>query len=57
MAHNRTLNDKEYALDHFQQKLLKLPAMMQTDAGRKMAEQKANYLRDFMLQMDSEIRG
>ena len=57
LGNNRILNDKEYALDHFQQKLLKLPAMMQTEAGRKMAEQKAGYLRDFMLQMDAEING
>jgi hypothetical protein len=33
----RELNDRAYALDHFQTKLLRLPETMQTDAGQQRA--------------------
>jgi len=57
LANNRPLNDKQYALDHFQQKLLKLPGLMNTNAGKTMAASRAAYLRGFMDQLLSEISG
>ncbi|VFS58714.1 putative hydrolase [Raoultella planticola] len=36
-ADRRKLDDKKYALDHFQCKLLRLPETMQTDKGKEMA--------------------
>lgn len=57
MAEQRGLDDQRYALDHFQVKLLKLPAMMNTVAGRKMAEANADYLRDFLKKINREIAG
>ncbi len=56
-AERRELDDKKYALDHFQQKLLKLPATMQTAEGKKMAEYNANYLTEFMAKLSSELMG
>ncbi|MBU2710799.1 phosphohydrolase [Zooshikella harenae] len=56
-ADTRELNDRQYALDHFQQKLLKLPETMQTTTGRKIAIHNANYLIDFMAKLSSEIKG
>lgn len=38
LASQRPLDDREYALDHIAAKLAKLPASMQTAAGRKMGE-------------------
>jgi uncharacterized protein len=38
LAHERPLDDRTYALDHIPAKLAKLPAMMQTEAGRALAE-------------------
>lgn len=47
LAQSRELDDKEYGLDHFERKLLKLPASMQTEEGRKLASNRANQIRAF----------
>jgi len=52
---DRPLDDKAYAVDHFQIKLLGLPATMQTATGRILAEDRANVLRDFLDQLASEL--
>lgn len=51
----RELDDKKYAIDHFELKLLKLPNMMQTQTGRQIAGQRAQVLLDFREQLLSEI--
>lgn len=51
----RAFDDKEYGLDHFALKLLKLPAMMQTETGRRLAADRAGYLEDFRRQIAKEI--
>lgn len=56
-AQARCLDDKQWALDHFQTKLLKLPETMQTDAGRALARESANYLVSFMAKLSAELRG
>ncbi len=40
-AQHRPLDDKRYALDHFQTKLLKLPQTMQTARGKQLAQHNA----------------
>ncbi|HEY4288646.1 MAG TPA: phosphohydrolase [Puia sp.] len=57
MAEGREPDDKKYALDHFQVKLLKLPALMNTKAGRRLAEANADYLREFLEKIKKEIEG
>jgi uncharacterized protein len=57
LAEARELDDRRFALDHFQVKLLKLPAMMQTVAGRRLAEKNAAWLRLFVQKMREEIEG
>ena len=57
LAERRPANDQLYSLDHFQVKLLKLPAMMNTVTGRRLAEGHAEYLREFMERIKSEIKG
>ena len=57
MAEGRELDDKKYSLDHFQVKLLKLPALMNTVAGRRLAEANADYLREFLKKIKKEIGG
>lgn len=57
LAAERPLDDRRYALDHFQVKLLKLPAMMNTATGRRIAERNAEWLRQFSSKMAEEIRG
>ncbi|MGI3164391.1 HD domain-containing protein [Pseudooceanicola sp. 200-1SW] len=51
----RPLDDKAYALDHFELKLFRLPETMQTEAGRKLAAARADYMRDFIRQLLGEI--
>jgi uncharacterized protein len=57
LAMERALDDRHYALDHFQVKLYKLPGLMNTAAGRRLAERNAEWLRLFAEKMDKEIKG
>jgi uncharacterized protein len=45
LAENRTLDDKAYALDHFEVKLFKLADGFQTAAGARMATERTQRLR------------
>src|SRR5438067_10816334 len=47
LALERPLDDQAYSLDHIAAKLAKLPGMMQTEAGRRLAEQRLALLEDF----------
>jgi uncharacterized protein len=57
LAEGRETDDRMFALDHFQAKLYKLPAMMNTAAARRLAEENAEWLRGFAQKMAAEIRG
>ena len=57
LARHREPDDQRYSLDHFQLKLLKLPALMNTAMGRRMAEGRADYLRSFLQTITAEIGG
>jgi len=60
-ARNRDLNDKAWTLDHFEKKLLKLPMLMKTATGRRMAEPRQRAMEDFLqalrIEIDLEFRG
>lgn len=56
-ADRRELDDKTYALDHFQCKLLRLPKTMQTEKGRAMPVHNARFLVQFMAKLSAELRG
>ncbi|WP_039058486.1 phosphohydrolase [Enterobacter sp. Bisph1] len=56
-AAKRELDDKAFALDHFRCKLLKLPATMQTERGRQLAEHNANFMVQFMAKLSAELQG
>ncbi|WP_158784401.1 phosphohydrolase [Pantoea sp. BAV 3049] len=53
----RPLNDTEWALDHFQKKLLRLPETMQTAEGRRLAEYNAEFLVTYMAKLCAELKG
>jgi uncharacterized protein len=57
LGRERPLDDRLFALDHFQMKLLKLPSLMNTPTGRKLAEKRAAYLADFLGKICDEIEG
>lgn len=52
---DRELNDREWTLDHFQTKLLKLKKLMHTRTARKIAQERARFMEQFIRQMRKEI--
>lgn len=55
MALNRPRNDRAYALDHIETKLLKLVDTMQTAPGRAMAIERADWMLSFRTRLLFEI--
>lgn len=55
LAENRELDDKKYAIDHFEVKLFKLPEMMQTETGKKIATDRMKYMVDFRDTLIKEV--
>lgn len=53
----RDPDDRRYTLDHFYCKLMKLPATMQTPAGRAEAERRVDYMRGYLDRLAAEIGG
>jgi len=54
LAKNRSLDDKQFALDHIEVKLAKLPATMQTEQGRHIALTRLASLQEFREQFAAE---
>jgi uncharacterized protein len=54
-AENRPLNDKVYGLDHFQCKLFKLPALLQTEGGRHISQKRAEFLCYFVKKLEQDL--
>jgi uncharacterized protein len=55
LARARPLDDRAFALDHLETKLLTLPATMQTEAGRAMAEERAEWMYAFRSRLLREL--
>lgn len=55
MARHRPLDDRRFALDHLETKLLRLPDTMQTAAGRAMAAERAEWMMSFRTRLLAEI--
>ncbi len=51
----RTPQDHVSMIDHFYTKLLTLAGTMQTQAGRAIAEQRTQFMRDYLAQLAAEI--
>ncbi|WP_414164148.1 phosphohydrolase [Superficieibacter sp. BNK-5] len=56
-ADRRPLDDRAYALDHFQSKLLRLPSTMLTPKGRALAQENVRFLVQFMAKLSAELQG
>jgi uncharacterized protein len=52
---NREPDDKQWTLDHFQAKLLKLKNLMHTQAARDIAKERTNFMELFIEQLQKEI--
>ncbi|MDQ2065766.1 HD domain-containing protein [Xinfangfangia sp. CPCC 101601] len=55
LATARPLDDKAFALDHLEVKLFPVAAAMQTETGRRMAAERADFMRGFRDQLLTEI--
>jgi len=51
----REPDDGRFTIDHFYNKLFKLPDLMQTDAGRTEALRRVKIMRDYLHELRSEI--
>lgn len=54
-AKNRPLDDKVFGFDHFYCKLFKLPAMLQTEGGRQIAEKRTAFLHYFEHELEHDL--
>ena len=52
---NRTPIDKKFTIDHFYQKLLSLPDTMNTKTGKKIAQERVAFMKQFLSQLAKEI--
>lgn len=55
LAMERALDDRRYALDHLDVKLFPVAAAMQTATGRRMAEERAEWMESFRTRLLHEI--
>lgn len=54
LARSRPLDDKRFTADHFSTKLFKLPALMNTEAGRVEANRRMEFMRHFLTELWTE---
>jgi uncharacterized protein len=52
---SRKLDDKQWTLDHFQRKLLKLKHLMHTRTAKKIAQERTKFMMLFIKQLKMEI--
>lgn len=52
----RKPDESQWTIDHFYQKLFKLPEMMNTVSAKKEAEIRISFMKKFIIQLESEIR-
>lgn len=50
-------NGKDTAINHFYEKLLKLKDLLNTDSGRRIAEQRHTFMEEFLERFDREWNG
>jgi uncharacterized protein len=55
LAKNRELDDRRWMVDHYFTKLLKLPESMNTPMGKSIARQRAEFMRNFLEQLETEV--
>ena len=54
-CNTRPPDDDTYTVDHIYEKLLDLPATMQTEAGRAEAERRVQFMQTYLSQLEDEI--
>jgi uncharacterized protein len=57
LARHREPNDKEWGVDHFYNKLLKIEERLHTEAGKQVAHERTRFMEGFLMQLEAEIQG
>ena len=57
MQARREPDDKQWGVDHFAKKLLRLEGIFHTDAARTLARARTAFMRAYLDQLAGEIRG
>ena len=57
LARQRPIDDSVWSVDHFEAKLFKLPALMYTQAGLAMAQERVCFMRSLLERLEAEVRG
>lgn len=52
---DREIDDKAYGVDHFRKKLFLLPGLMQTETGRRLAEERVAIMHQYLDVLEREI--
>ncbi|MEH6646556.1 hypothetical protein [Sulfitobacter sp.] len=55
LAQSRALDDRAYALDHFEVKLFRVADTLNTATAREMAQKRVAFMKSFRAQFVSEI--
>jgi uncharacterized protein len=55
LCEQRAPDDKAWMVDHFYSKLFKLPATMQTAAGKAEAERRVSFMQQFLAELKREV--
>lgn len=55
-AEERPLDDKQFMVDHYFVKLFKLPELMNTEAGKRIALERVEFMSQFLDTLGKEIR-
>lgn len=56
-CHNRQANDKEFGIDHFYLKLLKIEERLHTATARSLARERSQFMRQYLQQLEGELAG
>jgi uncharacterized protein len=54
-CHTRMPDDKQFGVDHFYRKLLKIEEGLHTETARQLARQRGNFMRDYLQQLRDEL--
>jgi uncharacterized protein len=54
LAARRELDDKSFALDHFEKKLFRVPERLHTEAARRLAEKRVVFMKLFVENLADE---
>jgi len=52
---HRVPDDTQYTIDHFHTKLLKLAECMHTEAARRSASERTEFMKNYLMQLSSEL--